>query len=611
MRLATSIIAGLVFCSANSGRGEEPEFRFSGLSPAVRRTADQRAMQIPGRNGRLAVQNEFSRDVADWIVARTPLPAEEEVRRAAAAHQQLETETVCSPPPRAAEEVFSRLVEQLPPHMRPKGFQYSLTVINSPGTEAFTLGAGRIYIPNNYLAALLEDEVSGRDRLAFVLAHELGHVCRQHTRHGYQMLWIKELTQNHADREVSRRSLRKMLDRFSDVTVKGLRFLFSEEQDHKADLFALHLCRNAGFQLEACLDPLRERLVAVDPLVLKLADTAPDPDADPAVAIDAATLGHAAKRIGRRLKRLRAELDGTVANGGYGLFKIDPRTGKAQELKPTEIAAGQRVLVFVHGLESDITVFGPMAQHLSRQLQLPTLALRHPNDGSLARSGKLLKREIDRVIKSPEEIVFVCHSAGGLVFRWYAEVERGEFAKALLLGTPNAGSDLAKLRHFLEAKQFLGDFPLGYNAAVERAIMDSKGQIGFDLQPGSLFLEYLNREHPQGDEIRGRYTVIRGRALKARSALLATGSVAAGRRTLQHVTRRIDGNPMLLRAAENLVSRLRIPHEVTEGDLAVTLESATIDGSAQEHTLKVNHLQMLSDDRVLELIEQWAIHPAE
>ena len=42
---------------------------------------------------------------------------------------------------------------------------------------------------------------------------------------------------------------------------------------------------------------------------------------------------------------------------------------------------------------------------------------------------------------SPERTVFVCHSAGGLVFRFYAERKQGEFAHAMaaVLDDPERG----------------------------------------------------------------------------------------------------------------------------------------------------------------------------
>jgi hypothetical protein len=120
------------------------------------------------------------------------------------------------------------------------------------------------------------------------------------------------------------------------------------------------------------------------------------------------------------------------------------------------------------------------------------LGFQYPNDESLARSGKFLKREMLRVCAAAKHVDFVCHSAGGLVFRQYAEVEGGEFHHVYFQGTPHYGSDLAALRSLLEATQFLSDLKLGYDGALQQAILDGHGQMSYDLQPDSLFLRQLN-----------------------------------------------------------------------------------------------------------------------
>lgn len=173
------------------------------------------------------------------------------------------------------------------------------------------------------------------------------------------------------------------------------------------------------------------------------------------------------------------------------------------------------------------------------------------------------------------------------------------------MGAPNRGSDLTKLRTLLEAKQFLGDLKLGYSAALERVILDSKGLIGFDLQPESLFLQYLNRERRDSRAIQTRYAIIRGRALKPRYALLAGTSAAAGRVALRRTLKKGEADSLMRAEAGRWIERLRVPKEVSRGDLAVTLDSAMLAGAGRVTTFQTDHVTMLRHADVLKSVAEW------
>ncbi len=191
------------------------------------------------------------------------------------------------------------------------------------------------------------------------------------------------------------------------------------------------------------------------------------------------------------------------------------------------------------------------------------------------------------------------------MFRWFAEVEGVPFRTAVLMGTPNRGSDLTKLRTLLEAKQFLGDLKLGYSEALELVILDSNGLISFALQPESLFLRYLNRERKASRATRTRYAIIRGRALKPRYALLAGTSAAAGRVALRRTLKKRDADSLMRAEAGKWIERLRVPREVSHGDLAVTLESATLTGAGRMTTFRTDHVTMLRHSDVLKSVAEW------
>ncbi|NQT36767.1 MAG: hypothetical protein HQ581_04715, partial [Planctomycetes bacterium] len=134
--------------------------------------------------------------------------------------------------------------------------------------------------------------------------------------------------------------------------------------------------------------------------------------------------------------------------------------------------------------------------------------------------------------------------------------------------------------------------------SLSEAIVEGRGQIAFDLQPDSLFLGYLNR--PRAGVHLDRYTVYRGLALKPSRALLLRAAVAATRRAL--VKRLGDKDSTLAKFSRASVEKLRLPAEVTRGDLAVTLQSAVPRGVDRVRTFPLNHVQLPRDAEVIEEI---------
>src|SRR5262249_20274217 len=139
-----------------------------------------------------------------------------------------------------------------------------------------------------------------------------------------------------------------------------------------------------------------------------------------------------------------------------------------------------------------------------------------PANGSLARSGLFLAREVKRLVPAPEKVTFICHSAGGLVFRWYAERQGGGFDRAELLAGPNAGRRAAELRLLVDLAAFAGRLREGCFAAVSRSVAEGQGEVGLDLRPDSLFLRYLGSDRRRA----ARYHVYTGTSLDWQQALL-------------------------------------------------------------------------------------------
>src|SRR5262249_32076056 len=151
------------------------------------------------------------------------------------------------------------------------------------------------------------------------------------------------------------------------------------------------------------------------------------------------------------------------------------------------------------------------------------LCFRYPNNQGLAPSGEFLAREMARVVRSPDRAVFVCHSAGGLVFRDYAERKGSAFDRAIFLGTPHGGSSVIRFKFLLDAwkgaQGFLKVNPLdalSVGPVVEAVAAEGQGEIGHDLEPDSLFLRYLGEESKFVD----RYAIVHGRLWKRTNPVL-------------------------------------------------------------------------------------------
>ncbi|NQT37946.1 MAG: M48 family metalloprotease, partial [Planctomycetes bacterium] len=237
-------------------------------------------------------------DVVEWLVARTPLPEEEFRRRAAARDAEVVRTFSTADAPQAAEAIFAKLVDTLPERMRPQRDRFALVVVEDSPKDSFTTGAGRVYLDKEFLESTLADRQSGAEQVAMATAHELGHVCRGHVRHKFQRQWLEEEIGRDIDasRRVDRKQTSKTVVRSAGMLLESL---YTPDEDFEADLFALHLCRNAGFDLEDCLDVFRRQAVR--------------DDTDPPLAAG-------------RLARLRVELDGAGYADSNGLFRFDPQS---------------------------------------------------------------------------------------------------------------------------------------------------------------------------------------------------------------------------------------------------------------------------------------------
>lgn len=541
---------------------------------------------------------DFGGDFPGWIISRIPLPAAEECQRAAAMHRDLLSRVGVVPTPVAVDELLKRLVRELPPYQKPEEFEYVLTVIDEPKIDTFALGGGYIYITGPLLSKLLDAGDRGRDMLAFFLAHELAHVALRHSRSGIQLQIIRDEPAIQLESEASREHLEQALETAIQPGGALSRFLYTHRQEYAADLYALHLCRNCGISSEGALDALRYLCLLTGPQFRAVAGNAATPLEQPA----AGDYFQSHPDALCRLQRLRRELSGRCERVGlYGLYVFDSAKGTFSPAASASLGAQDRAVVFVHGMEGNTGTYRTLMNRFADEegaAGVQLLEFRYPNDNSLACSGELLTAEMRRVGASGGRVDFVCHSAGGLVFRYFAEVRQGGFREAIFQGTPHGGSDLVRLRSLLELTQFVRHLKLGYPAALEQALLDGTGQITIDLHPDSLFLRYLNRHDRQVS----RYHVMRGRVLSSAKAALLDATLAASRRTLAPLVRHGIRSSRLQEMAQAWLERLVLPAEIQDGDLAVSVEKATLPGVEDVLTVRADHLTLKSDPAVIRAV---------
>ncbi|MDA1014801.1 MAG: M48 family metalloprotease [Planctomycetota bacterium] len=534
------------------------------VSPAESRAAEKR-LAIAG--------------VTSWLVSHVPLTPDEERQRARALQRQVETKHNTLPCPRSINAVLDRLVKQLPQEMRRPGDGYEVRVLDCDDITAFTVGGGVIYLSDAYLNALTADANQRDDRLAFVLAGQLGHLCRGHCRFAFQLDDLRVALDDRANRRNSQ-LLRAALRSTVDLTEEQVSLVVLPRQINQADLFALHLCRNSGFDVGAAIG-------ALQPLATVVNRKSVDPThRDTAVSLQ------------DRKVNLRAEIDGLLPaeSADYGLREY--RDGGFQALGRLPVKAGERAIVFVHGMESGLPVFRNFARSLAKGSEIKgvrILGFQYPNDMSLSRAGIAMHREIRKICQPNSELIFICHSAGGLVFRYYSQVLGGEFAHAVFLGTPHHGSNLTALRDLLELRQLTGGvLKFQYSSRFENVVRDGNGQIGFDLTPDSLFLRYLDRHKFDAS----RCCVQRGRVFSPFKAATLQLAVSAGRTALQKQLAKKEDPDALSGIWAELLEQVDLPPEVTRGDLAVSLASATLKG-AEAKTYECSHFRLPKDPQVM------------
>jgi len=284
--------------------------------------------------------------------------------------------------------------------------------------------------------------------------------------------------------------------------------------------------------------------------------------------------------------------------------------GLRQRVAAPAPAQALRVLL-IHGLDEPGTIWDDLAPALE-SAGFEVWEFRYPNDQGIERSADYLAGHWPELAPGPP-MVLIGHSMGGLVARDFVSRRRhpaGEgapmdgpaVAGVILVGTPNQGSEWARLRVWLELRDQFTTVE-GRRFSLFAALRDGTGEAKIDLRPGSDFLRALNaRPWPDAVPIRA----IEGRLLAAppefaaglEAAAAATGSAALRRR---------------LAAWWNSIG-------AGLGDGVVTLESARDPGGGAPLVVNAAHrgllLRLLPGDPpppaiapILDILRQWGAAP--
>jgi pimeloyl-ACP methyl ester carboxylesterase len=178
------------------------------------------------------------------------------------------------------------------------------------------------------------------------------------------------------------------------------------------------------------------------------------------------------------------------ANNRYGL--TPPVAGPAVQ-RPFRA-------VLVHGLDEPGDIWADLLPVLTGA-GFESREFRYPNDQGIDLSADLLAASWAE-LPADLPVVLIGHSMGGLVIRDFVtryrhpvgatpQVDGAAVAAVILVGTPNQGSDWARMRVWLELRdQWAAAWEQGFSPLA--GLQDGTGAAKIDLQPGSDFLLDLN-----------------------------------------------------------------------------------------------------------------------
>lgn len=128
--------------------------------------------------GKLGSAGDVVETVIENREAFTGFSEEEEIEIGTSNATQFEAQAPLVDDP-ALDAYLDAIVQRLVPHAKPRPFEYRLKVVDDSSMNAFTFGAGKLYV-NRGLLARMDNEA----QLAMVIAHEIAHAAESHVTDG-------------------------------------------------------------------------------------------------------------------------------------------------------------------------------------------------------------------------------------------------------------------------------------------------------------------------------------------------------------------------------------------------------------------------------------------
>ncbi|WP_018871946.1 triacylglycerol lipase [Thioalkalivibrio sp. ALJ16] len=281
-----------------------------------------------------------------------------------------------------------------------------------------------------------------------------------------------------------------------------------------------------------------------------------------------------------------------------------PRSEVFPESAPPEV-------LLLHGLDEPGDIWDTLAPALDAA-GINAWEFRYPNDQAIDHSADLLAKYWDK-LPGDQPVILIGHSMGGLVIRDFvtrhrhpvdaqARVHGRAVDGVILVATPNQGSDWARLRVWLEVREWLADIQ-EQRFSLFAGLRDGTGAAKIDLRPDSAFLADLNaRPWPEGIPVR----ILGGQLPEPTPAM---------RDSLAFLDEQID--------LEAVAGRIREWWDQTDdvlGDGVVPVDSLTLDAHPEPLLLEASHRGLLvpgpltdtppAIEPILDILDQWRARPA-
>ncbi|WP_019625391.1 alpha/beta fold hydrolase [Thioalkalivibrio sp. ALJT] len=268
-------------------------------------------------------------------------------------------------------------------------------------------------------------------------------------------------------------------------------------------------------------------------------------------------------------------------------------------------------VLLLHGLDEPGNIWDALAPALD-DAGINAWEFRYPNDQAIDRSADLLAEYWGQL---PEDhpVILIGHSMGGLVIRDFvtrhhqpvdaeARAPQPAVEGVILVATPNQGSEWARLRVWLEVREWLADIQ-EQRFSLFAGLRDGTGAAKIDLRPDSAFLADLNaRPWPETIPVR----IIGGRLPEPTPAM---------RDSLAFLDEQVD--------IEAVAGRIHEWWEQTDevlGDGVVPVDSLTLDDHPEPLLVEGSHRGLLvpgplTDEPpaiapILDILDQWRNRPA-